>query len=166
MKPLISLILVGTCSLAQSLPVPSSGNGTLPLEDFNHLTELAARIPKAESTPFPHILKSAVLNMHVNPESVSGSVQIEGEVVAKGDRSVPLVAGMIVLDAQQRGKDLPLRQEQGTHSAVLTGPGDFNVTLDAAVPLTIEPGRASFRLPVPTAGAARLVLSVPGDQTQ
>lgn len=166
MKTTIWITVLGATAIAQSLPVPTSGNVTLPLEDYNHLTELAAHPPKPDPTPFPHILKSAYLNLRVNPESVSGPIQIEGEVFAKGDRKVPLLTGMIVLDAQQRGRDLPLQQENGTHSALLTGPGEFAVTLDAAVPLTIETGRASFSLPVPAAGAARLTLSVPGDQTQ
>jgi hypothetical protein len=163
---MILIASLGACALDQKFPVPASGNVTLPLEEYNHLTELAAHPPKPDATPFPHILKSAFLNLHVNPESVSGVIQIDGEVLAKGERKVPLVSGMIVLDAQQRGKDLPLEQESGTHLALLSGPGEFSVTLDAAVPLSIETGRASFNLPVPAAGAARLVLAVPGDQTQ
>jgi hypothetical protein len=39
------------------------------------------------------------------------------------------------------------------------------VTLDAGLPLNIEAGRASFNLPVPSAGSVRLVLSLPGDHT-
>ena len=180
MKNLLCLIFLAGSALAQNLPQPASGNVTLPLEEFNRLNELALRIPKPDATPFPHILKSAYLNLRVNPESltavnqpvsgavqsVTGAIQLEGEVFTKGDRKVPLVRDMIVLDAQQRGRELPLQNENAIHSALLAGPGEFMVTLQAAVPLLIEPGRASFKLTVPDAGAARLTLSVPGDQTQ
>jgi hypothetical protein len=39
------------------------------------------------------------------------------------------------------------------------------VTLHAALPLTIETGRASFQFVAPAAGAARLSLSLPGEET-
>jgi len=60
---------------------------------------------------------------------------------------------------------LPLELENGTHTAVLSGPADFAVTLDAGLPLNIEAGRASCSLPVPSAGSVRLTLVVPGDHT-
>src|SRR5262249_40983490 len=121
MKTTIWITMLGAIAMAQIPPVPASGNVTLPLEEYNQLTSLATRSPKPDTTPFPHILKSAVLNLKVNAESVSGPIQIDGEVFAKGDHKVPLLTNMIVLDAQQRGKDLPLQHENGTHSALLTG---------------------------------------------
>jgi hypothetical protein len=60
---------------------------------------------------------------------------------------------------------LPLELENGTHTAVITGPADFALTLDAGLPLRIEAGRASFSLPVPSAGSVRFALVVPGDHT-
>src|SRR5215475_12583898 len=48
-------------------------------------------------------------------------------------------------------------------TAVLPGNAGFSVALDAGLPLGIEAGRASFTVPVPTAGSARLSLIVPGD---
>ncbi len=72
---------------------------------------------------------------------------------------------MAILDARQEGKSLPLELENGTHTAVIAGPADFAVTLDAGLPLNIEAGRASFSLPAPSAGSVRLSLAVPGDHT-
>ncbi|HZC66933.1 MAG TPA: carboxypeptidase-like regulatory domain-containing protein, partial [Candidatus Dormibacteraeota bacterium] len=51
-----------------------------------------------------------------------------------------------------------------THAAVLPGESEFAVSLDAGLPLTIDTGRASFSLPVPAAGSARLSLTVPGER--
>ncbi len=164
---LLSMMLAMTCVNAADLPVPTSGNVTLPIEDYNHLTDLAthpARRP--DGVPFPYVLRSAQLNLRVGAESVTGAVNLEGDVLTTGDRKVPLVNGMIVEDAEQQGKDLPLEHEGNFHSAVLSGPGEFAVTLHAALPLTIETGRASFILPAPAAGFARLSLTVPGEQTQ
>lgn len=161
------IVLAVSAMHAQNLPVPESGNVTLSIDDYNRLTDLASHPPKKpENAPVPYVLKSADLNLRAGADSVSGSVKLEGEIFATGDRKVPLVNGMIVEDASQQGKDLPLEHEGNSHSAVLTGPGDFNVTLNAALPLGIETGRASFTLPVPLAGFARVTLTVPGEQTQ
>ena len=164
---LLSMMLAITCSNAADLPVPASGNVTLPIEDYNRLTDLATHpAKKPDGVPVPYVLRSAQLNLRVGAESVAGTVNLEGEVLTTGDRKVPLVSGLIVEDAEQQGKDLPLEHEANTHSAVLPGPGDFAITLHAALPLTIETGRASFILPAPSAGFARLTLTVPGEQTQ
>jgi hypothetical protein len=58
-----------------------------------------------------------------------------------------------------------LEQQGGTHVAILPGPAEFSVTLDAGLHLVQEAGRASFNLPVPSAGSVRLTLVIPGDHT-
>src|SRR5580692_10869767 len=73
---------------------------------------------------------------------------------------------MVVRGATQTGRELPVEQLGKTLSGLLPGASPFVVSLDVAVPLTIEPGRASFNLPAPHAGAVRVTLSIPGDQTQ
>jgi Carboxypeptidase regulatory-like domain len=147
-------------------PVPASGNVTLPLDEYNRLLELAGRpIHKADAPPVPFTMKRADLKFHVTDESVQGTVQLQGEILHKGATKVPLTTGMAILDVRQEGKSLPLELENGTHTAVLAGPADFAVTLDAGLPLSIEAGKASFSLPVPSAGSARLTLIVPGDRT-
>jgi hypothetical protein len=72
---------------------------------------------------------------------------------------------MTVLDAHQNGKGVPLLQENGTHMALLPGPGEFSIALDTGLPLRIEAGRASFSVPAPVAGSVQLALVIPGDHT-
>src|SRR5947207_1219708 len=147
-------------------PVPSSGNVTLPLDEYNRLLELANKPARRTDTPpVPYTMKRADLKFHVASESVQGTVQLQGEILHKGVTKVPLTTGMAILDARQEGKSLPLELEGGTDTAVLAGPAEFAVTLDAGLPLSIEAGRASFTLPVPAAGSVRLTLSLPGDHT-
>jgi hypothetical protein len=176
MKKILSTLLAGLllspqCVLAGEKsgpvpPVPSSGNVTLPLDEYNRLLELANKpARKIETPPVPYTLKRADLKFHVANESVLGTVQLKGETLHKGMTKVPLTSGMAILDARQEGKRLPLELEGGTHTAVLPGPAEFAVTLDAGLPLSIEAGRASFTLPVPAAGSVRLTLSLPGDHT-
>jgi hypothetical protein len=149
-----------------SPPVPASGNVTLPLDEYNRLIELASKpTRKPDTPPVPYTMKRADLKFRVANESVLGTVQLQGEILHKGATKIPLTTGMAILDAWQEGKGLPLELENGTHTAVLTGPADFAVTLDAGLPLSIEAGRASFSLPVPSAGSVRLALVVPGDHT-
>src|SRR5437762_13248542 len=163
------LVLPGFAAAADDAappPVPSSGNVTLPLDEYNRLLELASQPTRQPDTPpVPYTVKRADLKFHVANESVQGTVQLQGEILHKGATKIPLTTGMAILDARQEGKGLPLELENGTHTAVLSGPADFAVTLDAGLPLNMEAGRASFSLPVPSAGSVRLVLVVPGDHT-
>ncbi len=163
------LVLPGFAAAADDAalpPVPSSGNVTLPLDEYNRLLELASKpTRKPDTPPVPYTVKRADLKFHVANESVQGTVQLQGEILHKGATKIPLTTGMAILDARQEGKGLPLELENGTHTDVLAGPADFAVTLDAGLPLNMEAGRASFSLPVPSAGSVRLVLVVPGDHT-
>ncbi|HXY23323.1 MAG TPA: carboxypeptidase-like regulatory domain-containing protein [Candidatus Acidoferrum sp.] len=174
MKKILSILLTGFLLAPGFLyadetpapPVPSSGNVTLPLDEYNRLLELAAKpVRKVDTPPVPYTMKCAELNFHVSNESVQGTVQLHGEILHKGVTKVPLTTGMAILDAYQEGKSLPLELENGTHTAVLPGPAEFAVTLDAGLPLSIEAGRASFNLPAPAAGSVRLSLTLPGDRT-
>jgi hypothetical protein len=147
-------------------PVPQAGNVTLPLEEYNRLLELANKFPRrVESAPLPYTIKRGDLKLRVSNETVLGTVQLQGETFNKGETKVALTSGMTILDAQQEGKGLPLEQEGGTQTTILAGPSEFSVVLDAGMPLNIETGRASFNLPVPSAGSVCLTLEVPGDHT-
>jgi hypothetical protein len=166
-RALFACLACAAAGLAQNtLPLPASGNVTLPLDDYNKLVELAGKPAKmVEAPPLPYVVKSAQMDLQVKGESISGTVVLEGEVFTKGTRKVPLVTGMTVLDARQQGSVLPIEQEGGGHLAVLPGPAEFAVTLETGLALSIEPGRASFKLPAPAAGYVTLILSVPGEQT-
>jgi hypothetical protein len=149
-----------------SLPVPGAGDVTLPLDEYNRLLELAGKSPKkVPGAPLPYTIKRASLKLRVSNESVLGTVQLQGETFHSGETKVALTSGMTILDARQEGKGLPLEQEGKTQTAILAGPADFSVELEAGLPLSIETGRASFILPVPSAGSALLTLVVPGDHT-
>src|SRR5256886_12117585 len=160
------LVLPGFAAAADDAalpPVPSSGNVTLPLDEYNRLLELASKpTRKPDTPPVPYTVKRADLKFRVANETVQGTVQLQGEILHKGATKIPLTTGMAILDARQEGKGLPLALENGTHTAVLVGPADFAVTLDAGLPLSIEAGRASFSLPVPSAGSGRLAAGVSG----
>src|SRR5438552_10755111 len=160
------LVLPGFAAAADDValpPVPASGNVTLPLDEYNRLLELASKpMRKPDTPPVPYTVKRADLKFRVANESVQGTVQLQGEILHKGATKIPLTT---ILDARQEGKGLPLELENGTHTAVLSGPAGFPVTLDAGFPLNMEAGRASFSLPVPSAGSVRLALVVPGDHT-
>jgi hypothetical protein len=147
-------------------PVPPPGNVTLPLDEYNRLLELANKSPRrVESAPLPYSIKRGDLKLRVANEAVMGTVQFEGETFNKGETKVALTSGTTILDARQEAKALPLEQEGGTQTAILAGPAEFSVVLDLGLPLNIETGRASFNLPVPSAGSVRLTLEVPGDRT-
>ncbi|HKV24466.1 MAG TPA: carboxypeptidase-like regulatory domain-containing protein [Candidatus Acidoferrum sp.] len=147
-------------------PVPNPGNATLPLDQYNHLLELAGAAPKhVESAPLPYVLKQANLKFRVSNDSALGTVEILGETLRDGECKVGLTSGMTILDAKQDGKTLAIEEAGGTETAILGGPSDFSVTLNAGLPIFIETGRASLHLPVPAAGSVSLTLEVPGEHT-
>ncbi|HZC66868.1 MAG TPA: hypothetical protein VE545_09860, partial [Candidatus Dormibacteraeota bacterium] len=171
MKRYFSLLVVAALLCSQSQAAfpqqrpdttpPAPGNVTLSLDEYNRLLALANRSGKhSEVPPVPYILKSAELKFRVHNDDVIGSVEFAGETLSANSAKVPLVSGMTVFDARHGNKPLPLLLENNTHAAVLPGESEFAVSLDAGLPLTIDTGRASFSLPVPAAGSARLSLTV------
>ena len=174
--PLLAPLIVFALILATSpatraqqrdiLPLPSTGNVTLSLDEYNRLITLAAKpVKPTDRFPLNYAIQHADLKLRVTTDSVLGSVQLEGETYTKTATKVALSTGMTILDARQDGKLLPLQLENGMHTAVLPGATNFSVALDAGLPLGIEAGRASFAIPVPAAGSVRLSLIVPGDHT-
>jgi hypothetical protein len=146
-------------------PLPPTGNVTLSLDEYNRLLALANRPgKKSDLPPLPYILKRADLKFRVSNDDVLGSVLLEGETLGANSAKVPLTTGMTILDARHGSRPLPLLLDNGTHVAILPGESEFSVNLDAGLPLSIETGRASFLLPVPSAGSVRLFLTVPGDR--
>jgi hypothetical protein len=163
------MICIAGAALAQQksdLPLPASGNVTLPLDAYDRLNEMANKPPKRDvKPPLAYAIQRAQIALEAKSETVDGTVLLEGEVLATGIVAVPLVSGMTVLDAQQRGKPLPIFQAGGIHSAILSGPAPFSVTLQVGLPVTVEPGNASFTLPVPQEGTVGVALTIPGEGT-
>jgi hypothetical protein len=171
MKTKLRYLIVGLAAVAfaqdkSAPPLPASGNVSLPLDEYNRLVDLAGKpVKKPDTPPVPFTIQSADLKFQVSGGAVTGTIQLDGEVFRKIATLVPLVSGLTILDAREKGTELPILQSGGAHSAVLPGAQVFSVTLDAGMAVAVEPGLASIKLPVPTAGAARLTLTVPGDRT-
>src|SRR6478672_308255 len=170
MKKLLAILMMFSVyamgAETASLPLPTTGNVTLTLAEYNRLVELASKSSKQRETPpLPYAIKRVDMKLHVTSETVLGTLQLDGEVFSKGAAKVPLTTGLTILNARQEGKSLPLEEEGSTSMAVLPGAAEFSVALDTGMPLAIEAGRASFNLPVPSAGSVRLQLVIPGDHS-
>src|ERR1700756_1664703 len=165
---LVISVLAQPCYAQQMLEVPRPlpGNVTLSLDEYNRLLALANRPgKKPDAPPVPYVLKHADLKFHVVNDDVIGSIQFDGETLEAHAAKVPLASGMTIFDARHGAKLLPLLLENGMHTAILPADSEFTVSLDAGLPLAIETGRASFSLPVPSAGNVRLSLTIPGERT-
>ena len=172
MKAIILILLISIVATGQQrntttyapLPAPGpAGTVTLSLSEYNRLVELASRKDKTpDGVPLPFVLSHAVFKLRVEKQTLVGTVDIDGALLASGPVKTPLTTGLTILEAKQAGLPLPLLQEGSSHSAILIGPGSFAVSLGVAAPLTIEAGRASFVLPVPLASSATLSLELPG----
>src|SRR5437762_11587432 len=174
MKRIIILILILTsCTYAQmrnartEVPVPaptSTGTVTLSLAEYNRLTELAAHKPKAsDAAPLPFVLSTAAFKLRDEDSSLTGTVEIAGNVLDKGFVKVPLTTGLTLLEAKQANNALPLLLDGSKQTAILNGPAPFAVSLSVASALTVEAGRASFTVPVPMASASLLTLDLTGN---
>ncbi|HEX7333918.1 MAG TPA: carboxypeptidase-like regulatory domain-containing protein [Pyrinomonadaceae bacterium] len=171
MKALILILLITTVAAGQQrntithapLPAPGpTGTVTLSLSEYNRLVELASRKKTPDGVPLPFVLSHAVFKLRVEKQTLVGTVEIDGALLASGPVKTPLTTGLTILEAKQSSHPLPLLQEGSSHAAILIGPGPFAVSLGVAAPLTIEAGRASFVLPVPLASSATLSLELPG----
>lgn len=165
----IALLLLPAAAPAQTpreLPLPASGSVTVPLDEYNRMLEIASTPAKPpDGPPVPYLLKHAGLNLQVENDAVTGAIQFDGDVLAAGNREVPLVNGMTILDGRQGTNPLPLEHIGNICHAVLAGPGEFSVALRAALPVQVEAGRAGFRFTAPNAGAVELKTVIPGDRT-
>ena len=85
MKKILCALLAGWLVLPECLvadensvvvpPVPSSGNVTLPLDEYNRLLQLANQpVRRTETPPVPYAIKRADLRLHVAAESVEGQI--------------------------------------------------------------------------------------------
>lgn len=173
MRALILILLIAVVAGGQvrnttsntTLPAPgTAGTVTLSLSEYNRLVELANRKDKtSDEVPLPFVLSRAVFKLRVENQTLVGTVDIDGSLLAKGSVKTPLTTALTILEAKQSNLPLPLLQEGTSHAAILNGPGPFAVSLGVAAPLTIEAGRASFTLPVPLASSSILTLELPGN---
>src|SRR6476660_1830754 len=169
-KILVLMLMISATAFGQQrnsvLPLPNSGNVSLSLEEYNKLIELASKTTtKPALPPINYSVKHADLKLHVENESVSGTVQLDGEVFKKGMAKVPLTSGVTILDVREQNKGVPLTPENGTQVAVLSGPAEFSINENVALPLRVDAGRASFSFPVPAAGSVQMLLAAPGEHT-
>src|SRR6185503_6237249 len=151
---------------AQSTVRPSepSHSVTLPLSEYNRLTDLARPPVPTAVPPVEAVLSSADLRVRVEESTVRGVFTLAGQVLREGLGRLTLLSGATVLEANTDGRPLPLRVSGSAHEAWLPGPGPFTASLEWGAALTHKPGRASFILPVPPAGAVRATIDLPGDQ--
>ena len=167
MKPIIALLIVSLTFAQERFPLPASGNVTLPLGEYNKLVDQASKqAKKPDSPPSQYALNRAELQLEASNDSAVGKIHLAGETLINGVIKLPLLSGATLVEAKQGGSvSLPLLREGVENTALLDGPGPFEIEMEAMLPLTIDPGRATLRIPPTNAASVRLTLTVPGDQT-
>jgi hypothetical protein len=154
-------------------PAAQPGAVTLPLAEYNRLVEAAAKAGSLRPNEPPHasLIQSADLRLEAGLESskdaVRGLIRLTGAVLSKGPARVELSNGFTILDARLQGSTagLPLSLAKGIHSTILEGPTEFVIDLEAALPLSIQAGRATFTIPAISAGSVRVQITAPGGQS-
>ena len=136
------------------------------LAEYNRLLDLAARAPAPPAARrSPPSSSSAELKVIVDRESARGAFNLAGQVLQTGINRVPLCQRR---DARRRHVRRPARaagrRRPDAATRLIAGPGPFALTLEWGGPLGFRPGRASFVLPVPQAGAARATIDLPASR--
>jgi hypothetical protein len=166
---LVTLVFVLSAhrAAAQAAPRPDDQprSVTLSLAEYNRLLELAAKAPVTPAAPpIAAVVSAADLRVTVERDTVRGVFSLAGQTLQSGISRVSLLSGATVSDASAGGRPVALVADGHTLNALLAGPGPFALSLDWGTPLVFRPGRASFVLPVPQAGAARATIDLPGEQ--
>ena len=160
------LVLMSVVPGARAQDRGPAGTVTLSRTDYDRMLDLASReVGGPELPPMAAALTRADIRVRVNAGIVRATMTVDGEVFASGAVKVPFVSGATLIDARLADRPLPLIAEGNTHVAVMAGPGAFSATLEWGAPVTTAPGRGSFVLPVPPAGAATATIDVPGEQS-
>ena len=146
--------------------VPASGNVSLPVDEYNRLLEMAAKPTKGpDAPPVAYIIRNA-LNLVVQGETAVGSVSLEGEVFAGGARqgAAGRRHGGDGSGAQRQGPAAPARG-RGRCKRFSRDRATSRSACRRRCLFKVETQRASVNLVAPAAGAVRLILSVPGEET-
>ena len=163
------LVFVPAVTAAQDTLRPAAAAGTVTLSrtEYDRLLDLANRKPPvADTAPVAAALTRAEITVRVDGTVARAAMLVEGEVFRSGVAKVPLIKGATLLEARAENRPLPVVAEGDLHVALLAGPTTFAATLEVGTPLSFTPGRGMFVLPVPIAGTATAVITVPGDQTE
>jgi hypothetical protein len=163
---MLALILVTSRAAAQPPLRPELPRTvSMTLAEYNRLLTLAARAPVGPvAAPVAAVASAADMKVTVDRDTARGTFTVTGQVLHNGVARVPLLAGGAVLNASANGRPVPLAVDGQTLQALLP-PGPFTIDLEWASPIVYRPGRASFTLTVPQAGAARVTIDVPGERT-
>ena len=158
MKPIIALLITSLTFAQERFPLPASGNVTLPLGEYNKLVDQASKqAKKPDSPPSQYALNRAELRLEASNDSAVGKIHLAGETLINGVIKLPLLSGATLVEAKQGGSvSLPLLREGVENTALLDGPGPFEIEMEAMLPLTIDPGRATLRIPPTNAASVRL----------
>jgi hypothetical protein len=163
------LVLLPAVATAQetSRPLGAAGTVTLSRTDYDRLLDLANRkATPPDTAPVAAALTRADIGVRVDGNVARATMVVEGEVFRSGVAKIPLIKGATLLEARAENRPLPVVAEGDLHVAFLAGPTAFAATLEVGTPLSFTPGRGGFVLPVPIAGTATAVITVPGDQTE
>jgi hypothetical protein len=156
---------IASATAAAQAPTPVTKSVTMTLTEYNRLLDLAARAPVTPAAaPVASVVSQAELRVTVDRDAARGVFSLSGQVLQSGLNRVALVSGATIIDATADGRPVPLVADGQVLHALVAGPASFALNLEWGAPLVFRPGRASFVLPVPPAGAARATIDIPGDQ--
>ena len=111
MRALILILSIAVVAAGQgrnttvSAPLPApgaAGTVTLSLSEYNRLVELATRKgTQPDEVPLPYVLSHAVFKLHVENQTLVGTVDIDGSLLEKGAVKTPLTTALTILEAKQ-----------------------------------------------------------------
>ena len=93
---------------------------TLSLSEYNRLVELASRKDKTpDGVPLPFVLSHAVFKLRVEKQTLVGTVDIDGALLAYGTGKDSSYNRLNDSRSEASRAAMPLLQEGSSHSAIL-----------------------------------------------
>jgi hypothetical protein len=134
-------------------------------EQYDELLAKAKRTAPDSPAPHPALILSADYDAVIEDTRARLSGVLELEVLADGLQAIPLpFSGVGLYTARlDDGQAAIGRDDSGQAVLLVTGPGRFRLTLEMVTPLETSAAQQSLAFRVPTAPAARLRMTVPGN---
>ena len=134
-------------------------------QQYEQLRARAQRTPKVQA-PRSALLAAAEYDIVIQGERAELEGRLEVAVLDEGLHAVPLELGGVGLRRARLGdQDAPIgrNSESGALVLFVAGAGRHQVKLEMVAPVQATAAQQTLRFSLPTAGATRLGLSVPGD---
>jgi hypothetical protein len=147
------------------IPELAGGEVKMPWIEFAKLLDALRKDKAPELPPVPYAVEEAVYECTVDDkaERVVVDATFSVRVMSEGWTTVRLVGGDVAVDGfKASGAKVALSQDYGQVSAIVKGPGSFEVAMKLAKTVDSDHGSKGLFIDGPGAASSRVACTIPG----